>query len=61
MENYKNYYSLYIKYKTKYIKYKIKYISSTNITFENEYLTNNLNPTSNFYYKQNLFNYWISS
>jgi hypothetical protein len=54
-----------MKYKTKYINLKSQIggdlNNTNNIIFENEYLTNNLDTNSNFYYKQNLFNYWISS
>lgn len=60
MQDSKSYYTQYMKYKTKYINLKSQ-IGGNNMIFENEYLTNNLNTNSNFYYKQNLFNYWISS
>ena len=65
MQDSKSYYTQYIKYKTKYLNLKSQIgrgVNNTNnMNFENEYLTNNLDTDSNFYYKQNLFNYWISS
>jgi hypothetical protein len=68
MQDNKLYYTQYIKYKTKYLNLKSQIgrgINNTNntnnINFENEYLTNNLDTNSKFYYEQNLFNYWISS
>jgi len=61
--NQKNYQYLYAKYKTKYLNLKNQTGSADNVQFEaeQEFLTNNINPSNSYYFKQNLFNYWISS
>jgi hypothetical protein len=52
------------KYKYKYLKYKSKYNKLKQLRGGNMYditLTNNISPTEPYYYKQNIYNYWISS